>query len=161
METSSSQVTKRGSTQNLSKKRQASKSGIGKDPTIPVPRRVGHLPEPYFVGAGYAEGWYDDFDLSEGWKKVFDQPGPDNIDMVMELYVNFDQQRVHDLIDNMVDISKFMAPRQSEKYNLTPIEERSAQSTLFTQMHKMAFLGKDANLPDDEDACSVDPSDTC
>ncbi|KAK4363298.1 hypothetical protein RND71_018539 [Anisodus tanguticus] len=91
-------------------------------------------------------------------------------------------ENVFDPIDSMVDISKVMAPRQSEKHNLTPTEERAGQSTLLSQMQKMlvihgehmrldyssvyvdaphtvyskALLGEDANLPDDEDVCSVD-----
>ncbi|KAK4357614.1 hypothetical protein RND71_023224 [Anisodus tanguticus] len=48
--------------------------------------------------------------------------------------------RVLEPLDSTTDISKVMAPGQSVKHNLTPAKERSSQSTLISQMHKIMVI---------------------
>ncbi|XP_060200426.1 uncharacterized protein LOC132628679 [Lycium barbarum] len=87
----------------------------GKQPVVPIPQPSSQRPRPTFHGTGLAEEWYKEFPLVDGyvherdvnkvalkknlrgiyneiirmgWNWVFDNPGPVNIDMVLELYSN-------------------------------------------------------------------------
>ena len=103
----------RGGKHTATKKGATTRSG--KQPVVPIPRASSQRPRPTFYGAGLAEEWYKEFPVADGyvherpvnkvalkknfreiykqivgmgWSAVFDNPGPVNIDLVLELYSN-------------------------------------------------------------------------
>ena len=120
---SSSQGTKRGRAQNPPKEKKGQTSGKGKHPAVVIPPATKRTTTPRLSEEG-AE-WYARFDTSKGytheraisraplkknfrdihdrivamgWTSVFEQPGPVNIDLVMEFYACIPNRRIPDSV---------------------------------------------------------------